>query len=93
MNILSLCVCFSTVRLAEIKSDTVLTAPCETSVLYPTTGGNIHAFTAETSCAVLDILTPPYKDDPAYYRLYPYSSGLSPKGKLYWFLLPSFLRL
>lgn len=57
-------------RLAELRSEAVLEAPCETSVLYPTTGGNIHSFTAVTSCAVLDILTPPYKDDPSYYRSY-----------------------
>lgn len=67
-------------RLAELKSDTVLKAPCEASVLYPTTGGNIHSFTAVTSCAVLDILTPPYKDDPSYYRPYPYCSGLLNNG-------------
>lgn len=63
-------------RLAELKADTVLEAPCEASVLYPTTGGNIHSFTAVTSCAVLDILTPPYKDDPSYYRPYPFRRGL-----------------
>lgn len=57
-------------RLAELKSHAILEAPCETSVLYPTTGGNIHSFTAVTSCAVLDILTPPYRDDPSYYRPY-----------------------
>lgn len=47
-------------RLAKREVDHVLTAPCETSVLYPTTGGNIHAFTALTPCALFDVLAPPY---------------------------------
>ncbi len=47
-------------RLAKLVVDHVLTAPCETAVLYPTTGGNIHAFTALTPCALLDVLAPPY---------------------------------
>ncbi len=47
-------------RLAKLVVDHVLTAPCETAVLYPTTGGNIHAFTAVTPCALLDVLAPPY---------------------------------
>lgn len=68
-------------RLAKLKSDTVLRSPCETSVLYPTTGGNIHTFTGVTSCAVLDILTPSYKDDPSYYRPYSQSSGLLNNGR------------
>ncbi|PWA61734.1 hypothetical protein CTI12_AA370540 [Artemisia annua] len=66
------------VRLAKLAVDKVLSAPCPTSVLYPETGGNIHCFTAVTSCAVLDILTPPYEESAGrrctYYRDYPYSS-------------------
>ncbi|KAG5232847.1 2-aminoethanethiol dioxygenase [Salix suchowensis] len=60
------------------ERDSILTAPCNTSVLYPTTGGNIHQFTAITPCAVLDVLGPPYSDedgrDCSYYKELPYTS-------------------
>ncbi|XP_043699246.1 plant cysteine oxidase 2-like isoform X2 [Telopea speciosissima] len=66
------------VRLARLKANSVFTAPCNTSVLYPTSGGNIHAFTAVTPCAVLDVLGPPYSEeddrDCTYYRDLPCSS-------------------
>lgn len=66
------------VRLAKLGADKVLTAPCETSVLYPKEGGNLHCFTAVTPCAVLDVLSPPYKEDAGrkctYYHDYPYST-------------------
>ncbi|XP_043725829.1 plant cysteine oxidase 1-like [Telopea speciosissima] len=69
----------SNTRLARLKANTVFTAPCNTSVLYPTSGGNIHAFMAVTPCAVLDVLGPPYSKedgrDCTYYRDMPYSSG------------------
>ncbi|TXG66393.1 hypothetical protein EZV62_007668 [Acer yangbiense] len=65
-------------RLARLKADSDFTAPCNTSVLYPTTGGNIHEFIAITTCAVLDVLGPPYsKDDGrdcSYYKEFPLSS-------------------
>lgn len=65
------------VRLAKLAVDKVLSAPCSTSVLYPEKG-NLHCFTAVSSCAVLDILTPPYEESAGrkctYYRDYPYSS-------------------
>ncbi|XP_024519529.1 plant cysteine oxidase 4-like [Selaginella moellendorffii] len=63
----------STPRLAMPVKDHVLVAPCDTAVLYPTSGGNIHSFTAVTSCAVLDVLAPPYHTTAGrpcvYYRL------------------------
>ena len=71
---------FFIVRLAKLNSAVVLKSL--TYVLYPTTGGNIHSFIAITSCVVLDVLALPYKEDPAYYSLYPYSNILLRKGKL-----------
>ncbi|KAL3525960.1 hypothetical protein ACH5RR_014332 [Cinchona calisaya] len=50
------------VRLAKVKVDSEFTAPCNTSILYPADGGNMHCFTAKTACAVLDVLGPPYCD-------------------------------
>ncbi|XP_073277141.1 plant cysteine oxidase 2-like isoform X2 [Primulina huaijiensis] len=50
-------------RLAKLKANTTFTAPCDTSVLYPTSGGNIHEFRAITPCVVLDVLGPPYSKD------------------------------
>ncbi|CAA7031343.1 unnamed protein product [Microthlaspi erraticum] len=47
-------------RLAKLKMDSTLTAPCNASILYPEDGGNMHRFTAKTACAVLDVLGPPY---------------------------------
>ncbi|KAF8705753.1 hypothetical protein HU200_030956 [Digitaria exilis] len=55
-------VAFQGSRLAKVKADGILTAPCETSVLYPEDGGNMHCFTAQNACAVLDVLVPPYDD-------------------------------
>ncbi|KAF9667688.1 hypothetical protein SADUNF_Sadunf15G0049700 [Salix dunnii] len=68
----------SLVRLAKLTVDKILTAPCETSVLYPKRGGNLHCFTAVSPCAVLDILTPPYRENAGrkctYYHDYPFST-------------------
>ncbi|KFK33182.1 hypothetical protein AALP_AA6G341000 [Arabis alpina] len=68
----------SDTRLAKVKVDSEFTAPCDTSILYPTDGGNMHCFTAKTACAVLDVLGPPYSDPAGrhctYYFDYPFSS-------------------
>ncbi|KAI7741395.1 hypothetical protein M8C21_000855 [Ambrosia artemisiifolia] len=66
------------VRLAKLKVNSEFTAPCNTSILYPTDGGNMHCFTASTSCAVLDVLGPPYCDPEGrhcqYYRTHPFAN-------------------
>ncbi|XP_054804104.1 plant cysteine oxidase 2-like isoform X1 [Prosopis cineraria] len=68
----------SEVRLAKVKVDADFTAPCNTSILYPADGGNMHCFTAVTACAVLDVLGPPYSDPLGrpctYYLSYPFPS-------------------
>ncbi|KAJ1428132.1 RmlC-like cupin domain superfamily [Sesbania bispinosa] len=75
---------YSQVRLAKLAVDKVLNAPCETSVLYPKHGGNLHCFTAVTPCAVLDVLSPPYKEYEGrkctYYHDYPYSTFSAGNG-------------
>uniref|UniRef100_A0A1J3ICM9 cysteine dioxygenase n=1 Tax=Noccaea caerulescens TaxID=107243 RepID=A0A1J3ICM9_NOCCA len=67
----------SDTRLAKVKVDSEFTAPCETCILYPADGGNMHCFTAKTACAVLDVLGPPYSDPAgrhcSYYFDYPFS--------------------
>nr|CAB3466572.1 unnamed protein product [Digitaria exilis] len=67
----------SELRLAKLVVDDVFTAPCDTSVLYPTTGGNMHRFTAIAPCAIIDILGPPYSieedRDCTYYTDFPYT--------------------
>ncbi|KAJ6808340.1 plant cysteine oxidase 2-like [Iris pallida] len=67
-------------KLAKLKADTVFTAPCETSILYPAAGGNMHCFTAVTACAVLDVLGPPYNDSEkrhcTYYNDFPCTTVL-----------------
>lgn len=79
-------------KLAQMVEDSDFTAPCETSILYPTTGGNIHTFRAITSCAVLDIIGPPYSKeddrDCTYYKDHPYTDltdgDLKVKGPFGW---------
>ncbi|KAK9291027.1 hypothetical protein L1049_009210 [Liquidambar formosana] len=68
----------SPLRLARLKANRDFIAPCDTSVLYPTSGGNMHSFTAITPCAVLDVLGPPYSKedgrDCTYYKDIPYTA-------------------
>ncbi|XP_038970548.1 uncharacterized protein LOC103697059 isoform X2 [Phoenix dactylifera] len=68
----------SQLRLAKLVVDSDFTAPCNTCILYPTSGGNMHTFRAITPCAVLDVLGPPYSTedgrDCTYYHDHPYTS-------------------
>lgn len=76
----------SQLRLARLKADDVFAAPCDSSVLYPASGGNIHAFTAITPCAVLDVLGPPYSRedgrDCSYYKDSPYTPPANGDGSM-----------
>lgn len=51
------------VGLARSVVNGIQSAPCEPSILFPKSGGNIHSFTALTPCAILDVLSPPYSED------------------------------
>lgn len=64
-------------RLAKVKVDSEFTSPCNTSILYPADGGNMHCFTARTPCAVLDVLGPPYCDSEGRHCQYYYDYPLS----------------
>lgn len=64
-------------RLAKVKVNSVFRAPCKTSILYPSDGGNMHCFTARTACAVLDVLGPPYCDPEGRHCQYYYDFPLA----------------
>nr|GMC69724.1 plant cysteine oxidase 2 [Ipomoea batatas] len=74
-------------RLAKVKVDADLSAPCDVSVLFPAAGGNMHCFRALTPCAILDVLGPPYSQaqgrNCTYYHdspFTPFSSDVDVKG-------------
>ncbi|KMZ66597.1 Cysteamine dioxygenase [Zostera marina] len=46
-----------------VIDDQVLDSASPPSVLFPTSGGNLHTFTALTPCAILDVLSPPYSEE------------------------------
>ncbi|KAK9270965.1 hypothetical protein L1049_026553 [Liquidambar formosana] len=52
-----------TIGLAGTVIDQIFSAPCDPTVLFPRSGGNIHSFTALTPCAILDVLSPPYSEE------------------------------
>ncbi|KAJ4747455.1 Plant cysteine oxidase 2 [Rhynchospora pubera] len=57
------CEDFSVGGLAKVVSDNqLLDARSKASVLFPKSGGNMHSFYAETPCAILDVLAPPYSE-------------------------------
>ncbi|KAK9811607.1 hypothetical protein WJX72_006869 [[Myrmecia] bisecta] len=45
---------------AHVITDRIVRGGDPPEVLYPTSGGNMHSFTAASPCAVLDLLAPPY---------------------------------
>ncbi|KXZ44316.1 hypothetical protein GPECTOR_69g409 [Gonium pectorale] len=57
---------------ARMVCNAVVDHASDPLVLFPASGGNLHEFVAETPCAVLDLLTPPYEPPErncTYYRV------------------------
>ncbi|XP_054797044.1 plant cysteine oxidase 4-like isoform X3 [Prosopis cineraria] len=73
--------------------DGIMKAPQETSILFPTRGGNIHGFTALTPCAILDVLSPQYSEElgrpSTYFSDSPFPSPSSDYALLEAILLPA----
>ncbi|XP_019223565.1 PREDICTED: plant cysteine oxidase 1-like isoform X3 [Nicotiana attenuata] len=73
----------SGIRLAKVHFDADITAPCDASVLFPESGGNLHCFKALTHCILLDVLGPPYSESEGrhctYYQDFTYDccSGMT----------------
>ncbi|KAM3381065.1 plant cysteine oxidase 1 [Capsicum galapagoense] len=66
----------SRMRLAKVHVDGEFTAPCNTTVLFPESGGNIHSFKAITPCILLDVLGPPYSQvEGRYYQHYTFDDA------------------
>ncbi|KAK4362449.1 hypothetical protein RND71_017690 [Anisodus tanguticus] len=62
-------------RLAKVHVDADFTAPCNASVLFPESGGNMHCFKALTPCILLDVLGPPYSEaEGRHYQDYTYDT-------------------
>jgi len=44
-----------------LVDDGLHVAPC-CRVLYPSSGGNLHSFSTQTGCIIVDVMSPPYDD-------------------------------
>lgn len=68
-------------RPAREVFNSILNAPAPVRVLYPSKG-NLHSFTAKTTSAFFDILTPPYNEDDRPCRFYQVPHNISEETSL-----------